>query len=149
MTVTCLRLNDLRGGRISVVELNGVLAASRGARCLPYMPDEAAKEFGVFRHAAHLELKACEAILKRSELFEKAFLGDLFLLETSCVLAVNVGTTFHGVLLEPVGHPHDSEWSGAILAQFEDLGIDEALDQAKDVGIGAALYLTDVPLFTG
>jgi hypothetical protein len=28
-----------------------------------------------------------------------------------------------------------------IVAQFEDLGIDEALDQPKDIGVGAALDL--------
>src|ERR1700746_653200 len=36
-----------------------------------------------------------------------------------------------------------------ILAQFQDLGIDEALDQTKDIGVGAALYLTDEPHFIG
>jgi hypothetical protein len=36
-----------------------------------------------------------------------------------------------------------------ILAQFQDLGIDEALDQTKDIGVGAALYLADEPLFIG
>src|SRR4029077_9671046 len=36
-----------------------------------------------------------------------------------------------------------------ILAQFQDFGIDEALDQPKDIGVGAALDLTDVPLFIG
>src|SRR5215469_8869746 len=34
-----------------------------------------------------------------------------------------------------------------ILAQFQDLGIDEALDQTKDVGVSAALYLADVSPF--
>jgi len=31
-----------------------------------------------------------------------------------------------------------------ILAQFQDLGIDKALDQTKDIGVGAALYLTEL-----
>ena len=36
-----------------------------------------------------------------------------------------------------------------ILAQFQDLCIDEALDQTKDIGVGAALDLADKPLFIG
>ena len=36
-----------------------------------------------------------------------------------------------------------------VFTQFQDLGIDKALDQTKDIGIGAALYLTDEPLFIG
>jgi hypothetical protein len=36
-----------------------------------------------------------------------------------------------------------------ILAQFQNLGIDETLDQTKHIGVGAALYLTDEPLFVG
>src|SRR3984893_16291059 len=36
-----------------------------------------------------------------------------------------------------------------ILAQFQDLGSDEALDQPKDIGVGAALDLADEPLFVG
>ena len=36
-----------------------------------------------------------------------------------------------------------------ILAQFKDLGSDEALDQPKDIGIGAALDLAHKPLFIG
>ena len=34
-----------------------------------------------------------------------------------------------------------------ILTQFQNLGIDETLDQTKHIGVGAALYLTDEPLF--
>ena len=36
-----------------------------------------------------------------------------------------------------------------IPAQLQDLGIDEALDQPKDIGVGAALDLADEPLFIG
>jgi hypothetical protein len=36
-----------------------------------------------------------------------------------------------------------------IVAQFQDFGIDEALNEAKDVGIGTALDLTHEPLFIG
>ena len=36
-----------------------------------------------------------------------------------------------------------------IVAQFQDLGIDEALDQPKDIGVGAALDLAHEPLFIG
>src|SRR5437868_13599019 len=36
-----------------------------------------------------------------------------------------------------------------IFAQFQHLGIDEALDQTKDIGVGAALYLADESLFIG
>jgi hypothetical protein len=36
-----------------------------------------------------------------------------------------------------------------ILAQFKHLGVDEALDQPKDVGVGAALDLAHKPLFIG
>jgi hypothetical protein len=34
-----------------------------------------------------------------------------------------------------------------IVAQFQDLGIDEALDQPKDVGVGASLDLAHEPFF--
>ena len=36
-----------------------------------------------------------------------------------------------------------------VVAQFEHLGVDEALDQPEDVGVGAALDLADEPLFIG
>src|SRR5436309_2336929 len=36
-----------------------------------------------------------------------------------------------------------------MVGQFEDFGIDEALDQPKDIGVGAALNLADEPLFIG
>jgi hypothetical protein len=36
-----------------------------------------------------------------------------------------------------------------LVAQFKDLGIDEALDQSKHIGIGPALNLTDEALFIG
>ena len=36
-----------------------------------------------------------------------------------------------------------------IVAQFEHLGVDEALDQPEDVGVGAALDLAHEPLFAG
>ena len=36
-----------------------------------------------------------------------------------------------------------------IVAQFQDLGIDEALDQPEDIGVGAALDLAHKPLFVG
>ena len=34
-----------------------------------------------------------------------------------------------------------------IVAQFQDLGVDESLDQPKDIGVGAALDLAREPLF--
>ena len=36
-----------------------------------------------------------------------------------------------------------------ILAQLQHLGIDEALDQTEDIGVGATLDLADEPLFIG
>jgi len=36
-----------------------------------------------------------------------------------------------------------------ILAQLQHLGIDEALDQTEDIGVGAALDMADEPLFIG
>ena len=36
-----------------------------------------------------------------------------------------------------------------IVAQFQDLGVDEALDQPEDIGVGAALDLAHEPLFIG
>ena len=36
-----------------------------------------------------------------------------------------------------------------ILAQFQDLGVDEAFDQSKHIGVGAALNLADEPLLVG
>src|SRR5271155_5221693 len=35
-----------------------------------------------------------------------------------------------------------------IAAELQDFGVDEPLDQAKDVGVGAALDLAHEPLFT-
>jgi len=71
-----------------------VLATSRTSR-LPYVPHEAAKEFGVFGHAAHLKLKEGEAILERRELFEEPFLGKLLVRKTAFVLGLSVSTTCH------------------------------------------------------
>ena len=36
-----------------------------------------------------------------------------------------------------------------IVAEFQNLGIDETLDQTKDIGVSAALDLAHEPLFTG
>jgi hypothetical protein len=36
-----------------------------------------------------------------------------------------------------------------IVAQLQHLGVDEALDQPENIGVGAALDLTDEPLFVG
>ena len=36
-----------------------------------------------------------------------------------------------------------------IAAQFQNLGIDEALDQPEDIGVGAALDLAHEPLLIG
>jgi hypothetical protein len=59
------------------------------------VPCEAAEEFGVFGHAAHLNLKQGKAFLKRGELFEELFLREFRFRETAFVLVVSVDKTLH------------------------------------------------------
>jgi hypothetical protein len=55
------------------------------------VPCEAAEEFGVFGHAAHVNLKEGKAILERGELLKELFLSELLFRETAFVFVV----TFH------------------------------------------------------
>jgi hypothetical protein len=59
------------------------------------VPCEAAKEFGVFGHAAHVNLKEGKAVLERGELLKKLFLSELLFRETAFVFVVSVNKTFH------------------------------------------------------
>jgi hypothetical protein len=59
------------------------------------LPCEAAEEFGVFGHAAHVNLKEGKALLERGELLKELFLSELLLRETAFVFAVSVDKTFH------------------------------------------------------
>jgi hypothetical protein len=59
------------------------------------VPGEAAEKFGVFGHAAHVNLKQGKAILERGELLKELFLGELLFRETAFVFLVSVDRTFH------------------------------------------------------
>jgi len=59
------------------------------------VPCEAAEEFGVFGHAAHVNLKEGKAILERCELLKELFLSELLSRETAFVFVVSVDNTFH------------------------------------------------------
>jgi hypothetical protein len=59
------------------------------------VPCEAAKEFGVVGHAAHMNLKKGKAILERGELLKELFLGELLFRETAFAFVVSVDKTFH------------------------------------------------------
>jgi hypothetical protein len=59
------------------------------------VPCEAAEEFGVFGHAAHVNLKEGKAILERGELLKELFLSEILFRETASVFAVSVYKTFH------------------------------------------------------
>jgi hypothetical protein len=59
------------------------------------VPCEATEEFGVFGHAAHVNLKEGKALLERGELLEKLFLGELLFQEAAVVLVVSADTAFH------------------------------------------------------
>jgi hypothetical protein len=59
------------------------------------VPCEAAEEFGVFGHAAHVNLKEGKAILERGELLKELFLSELLFRETAFVFVVSVDKTFH------------------------------------------------------
>jgi len=49
------------------------------------VPSEAAEEFGVFGHAAHLNLKEGKAILERGELLKELFLSEHLFREAAFV----------------------------------------------------------------
>jgi hypothetical protein len=59
------------------------------------VPCEAAEEFGVFGHAAHVNLKEGKAILECGELLKELFLSELLFRETAFVFVVSVNKTFH------------------------------------------------------
>jgi hypothetical protein len=59
------------------------------------MPCEAAKEFGVFGHAAHVNLKEGKTILERGELLKELFLSELLFRQTAFVFVLSVDKTFH------------------------------------------------------
>jgi hypothetical protein len=58
------------------------------------VPREAAEEFGIFGHAAHVNLKDGKALLERGELLKELFLSDLLFRETAFVFVVSI-ETFH------------------------------------------------------
>jgi hypothetical protein len=59
------------------------------------VPCEAAEQFGVFGHAAHVNLKEGKAILERGELLKELFLSDLQFRKTAFVFVVSVDKIFH------------------------------------------------------
>ena len=59
------------------------------------MPCEAAEEFGVFGHRAHLNLKDGKALLDRGELLKELFLSDFPFRETVFVFVLSVIAARH------------------------------------------------------
>jgi hypothetical protein len=59
------------------------------------LPYEAAEEFGVFGHAAHVSLKEGKALFERGELLKELFLSEFLFRETAFVFVVRVDKTFH------------------------------------------------------
>jgi hypothetical protein len=59
------------------------------------VPCEAAEEFDVFGHAAHVNLKEGKAILERGELLKELFLSELLFRETAFVRVVSVDNILH------------------------------------------------------
>jgi hypothetical protein len=59
------------------------------------VPCDVAKEFDVFGHAAHVNLKGGKALLERGELLKELFLSELLFRETAIVFVVIVEKTFH------------------------------------------------------
>jgi hypothetical protein len=59
------------------------------------VPCEAAEEFGVFGHAAHVNLKEGKALLERGELFKELFLSELLFLETAFDFVVSIDKILH------------------------------------------------------
>jgi hypothetical protein len=59
------------------------------------VPCEAAEEFGVFGHAADMNLKEGKALLERGELLKELFLSELLFRETAIVFVVSVDKIFH------------------------------------------------------
>jgi len=57
------------------------------------VPCEAAEEFGVFGHAADMNLKEGKALLERGELLKELFLSEL--LSRDIVFVVSVDKIFH------------------------------------------------------
>jgi hypothetical protein len=59
------------------------------------VPCEAAEEFGIVGHVAHVNLKKGKAILERGELLKELFLSELLFRETAFADVVSVDKTFH------------------------------------------------------
>jgi hypothetical protein len=59
------------------------------------VPCEAAEEFGVFGHRAHLNLKQGKALLDRGELLKELFLSDLPFGKTGFVFVLSVVAARH------------------------------------------------------
>jgi len=59
------------------------------------VPCEAAEEFGVFGHRAHLNLKQGKALFDRGELLKELFLSDLPLEETAVVFVLSIVAAHH------------------------------------------------------
>jgi hypothetical protein len=59
------------------------------------VPCEAAEEFGIFGHAAHVNLKESKAVLDRGELLKELFLSELVFQGAAFVFVVSVDKTFH------------------------------------------------------
>lgn len=56
---------------------------------------EAAEEFDVFGHAAHVNLKEGKALLERGELLQELLLSELVIWEVASVFVVSVDKVFH------------------------------------------------------
>jgi hypothetical protein len=80
------------------------------------VPCETVEEFGVFGHAAHVNLKEGKAILKRGELLKELFLSELLFRETAFVFVVSVEKTLHDNA--------PSRWIGSCIYTTENVIVD-------------------------
>jgi hypothetical protein len=80
------------------------------------VPCETVEEFGVFGHAAHVNLKEGKAILKRGELLKELFLSELLFRETVFVFVVSVEKTLHDNA--------PSRWIGSCIYTTENVIVD-------------------------
>jgi hypothetical protein len=80
---------------------------------------ETVEEFGVFGHAAQVNLKEGNALLERGELLKELFLSDLLFWETAFVFVVSIDKRFHDDAPLWVGSEWDIYTSQNVILGFD------------------------------
>jgi hypothetical protein len=83
------------------------------------VPCETVEEFGIFGHAAQVNLKEGNALLDRGELLKELFLSELLFQGAAFVFVVSVEKTFHDDAPLWVGSEWDIYTSQNVIVGFD------------------------------